>query len=424
MFHVLRGSFCVFLAALLPVLVLIPRGAIATFDPGNMEEEIFERVGAIDLPAGEGFLTSAVMAPDGLHAYFGSSSDPGPPRIVKVNLETFERVGAVSFAVGENAPSSAVITPDGRYAYFGTANSPGRVVKIDLETFARVGAITLETNENRLISAVISPDGTTAYFGTETQPGRIVKVDLTTFERAGAIILPTGQDFLRSAVIASDGSFAIFGSGNSSGVAVKITTEPFAHAGSVTMTAWEPNLASAVITRDDQTVLFTSGFPTSARVSRVSTDPLQRTGETLLTSEDVLGGSIVISPDGVRGYIGNQEGTSEGPPGRVIKLNLTTFQRMGHITLEAGERELGCALMAPDGYHVYYGTRATPAKVIKVQVSPIREIPEEAREVGDFNDDGKTDMQDFLFLLENWGVIYSKRPVGFPDFMALLQNWG
>ena len=47
------------------------------------------------------------------------------------------------------------------------------------------------------------------------------------------------------------------------------------------------------------------------------------------------------------------------------------------------------------------------------------------RSVGDFDSTGCTDIQDFLFLLDNWQAVspIGGAPIDIPDFLALLDNW-
>ncbi len=52
------------------------------------------------------------------------------------------------------------------------------------------------------------------------------------------------------------------------------------------------------------------------------------------------------------------------------------------------------------------------------------DIPPAARAIGDLNNDGCVDFQDFAFLLENWGTEFDGNPIAFADFVALLENWG
>ena len=154
------------------------------------------RVGAIDLESGENQLKAAVIDPDGTYAYFGTDNT-APARVIKVRLAGatcaggvacggMGRVEGLTLNSGEIRLRSAVIDPDGTHAYFGTDTSPGRVVKVELEGMTRVGAIELDADEDQLFSAV--SDGTSAYFGALTAPGRIVKVGL-----GGSVSAPAGS---------------------------------------------------------------------------------------------------------------------------------------------------------------------------------------------------------------------------------------
>ncbi len=51
-------------------------------------------------------------------------------------------------------------------------------------------------------------------------------------------------------------------------------------------------------------------------------------------------------------------------------------------------------------------------------------VRSEWRQIGDFNNDGCVDFEDFIFLLQNWGEMIDGIPMGFEDFNALLENWG
>ena len=46
------------------------------------------------------------------------------------------------------------------------------------------------------------------------------------------------------------------------------------------------------------------------------------------------------------------------------------------------------------------------------------------RLMGDFNNDGCVDFEDFIILLENWGQPWEGIVMGFDDFINLLENWG
>jgi hypothetical protein len=49
--------------------------------------------------------------------------------------------------------------------------------------------------------------------------------------------------------------------------------------------------------------------------------------------------------------------------------------------------------------------------------------PYDGRPVGDFDGDGCTALNDFLFLLDHWQQDVDGQPMGLEDFLALLDHW-
>ena len=155
----------------------------ATPPPGRLVKvdlATFTRVGAVTLVGRRRTSpTSAVIDPAGDFAYLGTDQ-LSEPRRSRSTWATFARVGALIVTASTSAkraslsrrPTSAVMAPDGRHAYFGTSPGsspdPRQVIEIDLATFTRARTVTLPTGEGNLRSAVIAPDGANAYFGTAT----------------------------------------------------------------------------------------------------------------------------------------------------------------------------------------------------------------------------------------------------------------
>ncbi len=138
----------------------------------------------------------------------------------------------------------------------------------------------------------------------------------------------------------------------------------------------------------------------------------------LPTGEDRIR-TTVLTPEADYAFLGLST-----VPSSIVKVDLQTFQRIDKVTLDPGEDYGHVMFLSPDGYYLYMGTWTLPGRVVKVRVGEPPFIPEEARLVGDLNNDGCTNMQDFAFLLENWGMDFGGTPLGFPDFIALLTNWG
>lgn len=85
-----------------------------------------------------------------------------------------------------------------------------------------------------------------------------------------------------------------------------------------------------------------------------------------IPSEPGSKGSAVIDPAGDYTYFGT--GTS---PGRVVKIDLGTLERVGAITLNSGENYLQSAVIDPAGDYAYFGTMAfgARARVVKTDLN-------------------------------------------------------
>ena len=97
------------------------------------------------------------------------------------------------------------------------------------------------------------------------------------------------------------------------------------------------------------------GMSTALAFERV--DALILSGEGDLTS-------AVIDPSGEFAYFG-----TFSFPGRVVKVNLATFEVVDVLTLESGEDQLRSAVIDPEGEFAYFGTLTSPGRVVKVDLS-------------------------------------------------------
>jgi hypothetical protein len=60
--------------------------------------------------------------------------------------------------------------------------------------------------------------------------------------------------------------------------------------------------------------------------------------------------------------------------GMVIKINLSTFTRVGAITLNSGETGLFSAVIDTINGFAYFGTVANPGIVVKINLSTFTEV--------------------------------------------------
>lgn len=159
------------------------------------------RIDRVSLSSGEATLQTAVIEPDGGHAYFSGYYGANSTRVVKVDLDPFSRVGSVRIADISNpipgvlnwdTVGAAVMDPAGTYAYFLSDTDPGAVFRIRLSDFTLQGRVVLASESERYPSeAVITADGSTMLVLTGSWPGRIVTIDLDTFTRTGSTTYTT-----------------------------------------------------------------------------------------------------------------------------------------------------------------------------------------------------------------------------------------
>lgn len=139
----------------------------------------FQWAGMITFPPHVVGFRSAVMAPDGSAAYFGTYSNPNyAPYVAKVNLATFEPGPALHMGIDSVGLGAAAIDAAGTFAYFGTATRPARLLKVNLTTFAVAASLVLDGDDSALLSLALDAGGDYAYAGTVDTPGRVIKVAL------------------------------------------------------------------------------------------------------------------------------------------------------------------------------------------------------------------------------------------------------
>ena len=89
-----------------------------------------------------------------------------------------------------------------------------------------------------------------------------------------------------------------------------------------------------------------------------------RVGSITLENGETNLGSSVIDPKGEFAYFS----TATSPP-RVVKVRLSDFTRVGGIILENGENHAVAAAIDPAGEFAYFGTWRRPGRVVKVRLS-------------------------------------------------------
>jgi hypothetical protein len=395
-------------------------GLVSTFpataddsDPtGGMVEE-----GALVLEPGEDRPQTALMAPDGSHAYFVSSSRgstcPSAPTycdsvIVKVRMSDFTRVGSLALSgYGGRQSFTGAIAPSGEFGYFGVDgdnSNNAHIVKVKLDDMTKVDAIALSSEKFPRVT-LMAPDGTFAHFvstGANTSnPGRIARVELEPqFRRISGATLP-GNRFgtnPQAGAITADGSLGYVG-------AFELTTSrgaqllevdldggiSFPTGRILALEGLGTNLTAFVIDSDeDQTFLYVG--TNSRRFVKIRRSDLSIVGQFTFTSAIGGAASAVMDPDGLHAYVGTTSGN-------VLKILLRggdeatgDMRVVGTIRAEDGttfsSQSNYSAAISPDGEYAVFGRFTDPGRTVRVR---LRQATPEEPPTPESNDDDASD---------------------------------
>ncbi|MBI5374152.1 MAG: hypothetical protein HZA77_01880 [Candidatus Schekmanbacteria bacterium] len=228
---------------------------------------------------------------------------------------------SATFAAPEDTPLPKINKDETKRLRFGMTSASS--------AFKREALLTMNFPEDYIDCGVIDNANGFAYFGTNTAPGEIIKIRLSDFSKVDAISLADysnpGEYFLTSAVIDPIEGYAYFANNyGSSGLIFKIDINPshtFRHVATLTLGSGENALKTAVID--------TSGSTHYA-------------------------------------YFGTNT-----TPGKVIKVNLSTFSKESAITFATGENQVSTSVIDAGNGFAYFGLNTNPAKVIKVDINPV-----------------------------------------------------
>jgi len=254
-------------------------------------------------------------------------------------------------------PNSAVRGTLSNVQYYTTLSSPAQIVAINETTFAQVtspAALTLATGENNAAFAVSDPATGTAFVGTSTSPGRIVKVNLNTLTNVGATLtLNSGENSPSCAVFDVTNSFVIVGTATSPSILVLIdvagglASTTFTRLGSLALTAANSagatsnvkGLSSAVITGGYAYFASTGSATSSSVIVRVSLSTIA-TSRTISPS-DIQVLALQTSDGSISTLLFGTGATflyaaSNSVPATVVKVQVSSYTRIGSITLADG----------------------------------------------------------------------------------------
>ncbi|MFC4822013.1 BACON domain-containing protein [Dokdonella ginsengisoli] len=187
------------------------------------------------------------------------------------------------------------------------------------------------------------------------------------FRREAALSFDAGEYFPVSAVIDPTGHYAYFGTSSPPGQIVKVDLRTWERVDAITLLDGagedaERFLFTAIMDPAGRYAYFGTGtYP--GRVVKIDLERFERVGSvTLEFGEDVLR-SAAIDPTGRFGYFG-----ADSSPVRIVKVDLETMQRVGSVDLEEGTEGLaGGAAVDPAGQFGYFA--AGFGTVVKIDLA-------------------------------------------------------
>jgi hypothetical protein len=305
-----------------------------------------------------------------IHYYTTLSS---PAKVIAINETSLTQVtspAALTLATGENTGAFLVSDPLTGTAFVGTSTTPGKVVKVNLATLTKVGStLTLNSGENSLSCAVFDVTNSLIIAGTATNPSMLVLLDVaggiasTSFSRLSSLTLTaanaTGATSnvigLTSAVIA--GGYAYFvssGSASSASIIVRVSLTTIASSRKIAPTDIQvlslqttDGSISTLVVGTGATFLYAASNSVPATVVKVQLSSFARVGSiTLADGSGVPDGAVVSSTLGPASAPYLVFGTAVPKPyiglgtirpsPRVIYVDETTFSRTNGYALSGG----------------------------------------------------------------------------------------
>jgi len=299
------------------------------------------------------------MAVDGGYLYAGLYTDPG--KIVKVDLSTFTKVSTLTFGANEGNITSLAVS--GGYLYAGLDTPTGKIVKVDLSTFTKVSTLTLLVTDKYLSSLVVN--GTYLYAGCYRSPGRVVKINIAhpTFSRSGALTLSTGEGPVRSLVTPPSGKIYA-GIYTFPGKIVKISQGEASPTKDAVLTlAADENDTRALVVSGNYLYAGMDAVP--GKIAKVDLTTFTKSSTLTLGASEGEVRSLVV--DGSYLYTG-----LDTIPGKIVKVDLSTFTAVSTLTLGSGEDRI--ASLVASGSYLYAGLLTAPARIVKVDLSTFAKV--------------------------------------------------
>jgi hypothetical protein len=218
-------------------------------------------------------------------------------------------------------------------------------------------------------SAVDLVDGF-VYIWTKSAPVHLLKVNLRNFKREGALSFNAEHGRVTFCVIDPLRTYAYFGTEGAPAKIIKVQLSNLTHAGILTLAAGENNIVSGVIDMADNSN--TPGYAyfgtntSPGRIVKVDLAQFERVGAIVLGNQQNNARPAVIDIQKGVAYFG----ASGDLLSQVVELNLSDFTIKKSLTLQPGENGLRSAFLDTKTGSAYFGANGG-RRVIEVRVSDL-----------------------------------------------------
>jgi hypothetical protein len=279
--------------------------------------------------------------------------------------QALERADAITLGSGVDRIQSLMTAPDGRTAFALSESGPGlanHLVKIDLARFEAVGDVNYAPGDwASTPRAVLDSAGHYAYitYLDAMMMPTVAKVDVTTMQRVASSAIGF---MAMSLVIDSEGLYAYTGSDE--GVVEKIHLPSLQVVGQVQ--TGQAFLRSAAIDPLDAN-LYLGTYTAPGRVVKIDLATFQWAGVLTFTGGEVGLRSVVVDRSGTAAYFGTY--TNPSFPALIAKVDLATFQPAGNLTFDSDVIGLATAAVDVSGQYAYFGSTTYPPRVLKIDLA-------------------------------------------------------
>lgn len=313
---------------------------------------------------GENNVISSVLDVTNGYAYFGLDSSPG--KIIKMRLSDFTRVDTLVLADDEDHVGTGVLDAAHGYAYFGVNSSLGsKIIQVRLSDFTRVADLPMQTVERWITEGVIDTANGYAYFTIQhlTEAHRLIQVRLSDFTRVGQLNYGTDAIPFSAAIDTTNGYIYL---GMNSNAVTRVRLSDFTPMETRYFWGYGASVYAAAV----DPVGGYAYFGTDCYLLRYRLSDFTYVDNIALD----FYGAYTLSLDAAHGYLYASHVDKFGGADKIFKIRLADFVSEGSLTLVSAEKTVWTAILDDGAGTLYLGTKTRPGIIVKVDLSTFTRV--------------------------------------------------